>query len=61
MEILSQLAQLIRRYIALTVAEADVIALWIVHTHAFVSHTPGSIGYVTDATPHAGCKVLEVK
>jgi hypothetical protein len=35
MEILSHLAQLIRRYIALTAAEADVIALWIVHTHAF--------------------------
>jgi len=34
-EILSQLVSVIRRYILLTAAEADAVALWIVHTHAF--------------------------
>jgi hypothetical protein len=34
-EILSQLVGIIRRYLLLTAAEADAVALWIVHTHAF--------------------------
>jgi hypothetical protein len=35
MQPLSVLSEMVRRYIALAPAEADVIALWIVHTHAF--------------------------
>jgi len=31
----SILSDMVRRYIALAASEADVIALWIVHTHCF--------------------------
>jgi len=61
METLSQLAQLIRRYIALTAAEADVIALWIVHTHAFGAAQTTPYLAITSAEKRCGkSRLLEL-
>jgi hypothetical protein len=61
MEILSHLAQLIRRYIALTAAEADVIALWIVHTHAFGAAETTPYLAITSAEKRCGkSRLLEL-
>ena len=61
MEIISQLAQLIRRYIALTAAEADVIALWIVHTHAFGAAETTPYLAITSAEKRCGkSRLLEL-
>ena len=53
-EILSQLVSVIRRYILLTAAEADAVALWIVHTHAF--NAAGATPYlaITSAEKRSG-------
>jgi len=61
MEALSQLAQLIRRYIALAAAEADVIALWIVHTHAFGAAQTTPYLAITSAEKRCGkSRLLEL-
>jgi len=61
MEIISQLVQLIRRYVALTAAEADVIALWVVHTHAFGAAQTTPYLAITSAEKRCGkSRLLEL-
>lgn len=52
--ILSALSETIRRFIALAPAEADVIALWIVHTHAFKAAQDTPYLAITSAEKQCG-------
>lgn len=57
----SILSEFIRRYIALTPAEADVIALWIVHTHCFEAAQDTPYMAITSAEKQCGkSRLLEL-
>jgi len=61
MQFLSVLSGLIRRYVALSPAEADVIALWIVHTHAFGAAQTTPYLAITSAEKRCGkSRLLEL-
>ncbi len=61
MEFLSILSEMVRRFIALTVAEADAIALWIVHTHAFGAAQTTPYLAITSAEKRCGkSRLLEL-
>lgn len=61
MQVLSTLSEMVRRYIALTAAEADAIALWIVHTHAFGSAQTTPYLAITSAEKRCGkSRLLEL-
>ena len=60
-EILAQLVNVIRRYVALTAAEADAIALWVVHTHAFNAAWATPYLAITSAEKQSGkSRLLEL-
>ncbi len=54
MQLLSILSEMVRRYIALAAAEADVIALWIVHTHCFEAAQSTPYLAITSAEKQCG-------
>jgi hypothetical protein len=54
MDPISALSEMVRRYIALAPAEADVIALWIVHTHAFQAAQSTPYLAITSAEKQCG-------
>lgn len=59
--ILASLSQIIRRYIVLSDAEADVIALWIVHTHCFEAAQSTPYLAITSAEKECGkSRLLEL-
>jgi hypothetical protein len=61
MQFLSIISEMVRRYIALTDAEADVIALWIVHTHAFGAAQTTPYLAITSAEKRCGkSRLLEL-
>ena len=51
---LSILSEMVRRYIALAAAEADVIALWIAHTHCFEAAQSTPYLAITSAEKQCG-------
>lgn len=53
-ELLTELASFIRRYVVLTGTQADAIALWTAHTHAFEAARTTPYLHVTSATPQCG-------
>jgi hypothetical protein len=61
MQLLSTLSETVRRYIALAAAEADAIALWIVHTHAFGAAQTTPYLAITSAEKRCGkSRLLEL-
>ena len=54
MQLLSILSEMVRRYIALAATEADVIALWIVHTHCFEAAQSTPYLSITSAEKQCG-------
>lgn len=58
MQFLSILSEMVRRYIALAAAEADVIALWIVHTHCFEAAYSTPYLAITSAEKQCGKSLL---
>ncbi len=61
MQLLSTLSETVRRYIALAAVEADVIALWIVHTHCFEAAQDTPYLAITSAEKQCGkSRLLEL-
>jgi Protein of unknown function (DUF3631) len=60
-ELLDQLASFLRRYVVLTPAQADAIALWIIHSHAFEAAETTPYLAITSAEKRSGkTRLLEV-
>jgi len=60
-QLLEELASFVRRYVVLTEEQADAVALFVVHTHAFDAATATPYLWITSATPRSGkSRLLDV-
>jgi len=60
-DLLSALAPFIRRYVVMSEAQADVVALWILHTHVIEAADATPYVAITSAEPRSGkSRLLEV-